>query len=77
MILPQYVSNNYFCDVGPKLWTEKVCTGELGCCGFRNPPWFSASLSEEVSKDILVSICCDEGVSIEDVLIQELVIFIQ
>ena len=74
------VGSNYFCDgKGNNLWSDGS-----GCqpsssnnCDPKCPPWFSTSLSQRNAEDLLVSICCDEVTNNEDVLVIEVLLYIQ
>ena len=82
------VGEDYFCESGntgpwersqwyldDPLWDSQGCTANSTCCD-RGGPWFTTTLSEEVRDDIEVSLCLDQGVSDEDVGVDQLEIYI-
>ena len=74
------VGSNYFCDgTGNTLWSDSSgCqSSSSNCCGPNHPPWFNTSLSQTNDEDLLVSICCDESTSNEDVLVKEILLYVQ
>ena len=74
------VGSNYFCDGNENnVWSDSSgCQSSSSkCCGPSHPPWFSTSLSQRSDEDLLVSICCDEGVKNEDVLVKEVLLYAQ
>ena len=74
------VGSNYFCDgTGNNLWSDSSgCqSSSSNCCGPNHPPWFSTSLSLRSPEDLLVSICCDQPVHDEDVVVKEVLLYVQ
>ena len=74
------VGSNYFCDGNENtLWSDSSgCKSSSSkCCGPSHPPWFSTSLSQRNAEDLLVSICCDEPTNNEDVLVKEVLLYVQ
>ena len=74
------VGSNYFCDGnGNNLWSDSSgCQSSSSkCCGPNRPPWFSTSLSLRSPEDLLVSICCDQPVRDEDVVVKEVLLYVQ
>ena len=86
---PSAVGEDYFCESGnpgswershqwyldDPLWDSQGCASGSTCCG-RGGPWFNAILSQEVRDDIEVSLCFDQGVSDEDVGVDQLEIYV-
>ena len=85
---PPFVGENYFCEsaisggfqngvwyLDDPLWDSQGCASGSTCC---NPggPWFTTTLSQEVSDDIEVRWCFDEESSNEDIGVEQLEIFI-
>ena len=74
------VGSNYFCDGNENnLWSDSSgCQSSSSkCCGPSRPPWFSTSFSQRNAEDLLVSICCDYHVYNEDVLVNEVLLYVQ
>ena len=74
------VGSNYFCDRnGNNLWSDSSgCQSSSSkCCGLSHPPWFNTSLSQRSDEDLLVSICCDQDFKNEDVLVKEVLLYVQ
>ena len=74
------VGANYFCDgTGNNLWSDSSgCqSSSSNCCGPNRTPWFSTSLSLRSPEDLLVSICCDQPVRDEDVVVKEVLLYVQ
>ena len=86
---PLYVGENYFCEAGvtgkwvvhgqwyltDPLWDSQGCASGSTCCD-RGGPWFTTTLSQEVSDDIEVRICFDEGKHNEDIGLEQLEILV-
>lgn len=76
---PDFVGQNYFCERGS--WTEPLWDG-LGCrtdwcCSFNEPPWFSTVLAMPTTKGLEVRICGSNTRRNEDVLVEEMELYIQ
>ena len=74
------VGSNYFCDGNENnVWSDSSgCqSNSSNCCGPSRPPWFSTSLSQTSPEDLLVSICCDQPVHDEDVVVKEVLLYVQ
>ena len=69
---PPFVGNNYFCESGNSighpttqwylddpLWDSQGCASGSTCCN-RGGPWFTTTLSQEVSADIEIRMCHTE-----------------
>ena len=82
---PSFVGNNFFCESGNSgpeesqwylddpLWDAQGCAANSTCCD-RGGPWFTTTLSEEVSDDIEVRWCaCCTG---EESGVEQLEIYI-
>ena len=84
---PPAVGEDYFCESGNSgpfeeqwylddpLWDSQGCAANSTCCD-RGGPWFTTTLSEEVRDDIEVSLCLDQGLSDEDVGVNQLEIYV-
>ena len=87
---PASIGNNYYCESGnsesrfrqghlyqeDKLWDGQQCEGTC-CNSTMSPPWFSVQLPAPTTDAIEVSICCDQGTSDEDVLVELIEIYAQ
>ena len=83
---PPFVGANWFCESGntgsvenmwyldDPLWDSQGCPSGSTCCD-RGGPWFTTTLSQEVSDDIEVRMCNYHD-SIEDIGVDQLEIFI-
>ena len=84
---PSFVGEKYFCESGNSgplgikwylndpLWDSQECAIESTCCD-RGGPWFTTTLSQEVSDDIEVRICSHHPLSYENIGVDELEIYI-
>ena len=79
-----FVGSDYFCDYDPDpadrlVWDGQECTEDtaLTCCDFNSPPYFSTTLTQPTTADIEVRICTDESTLNEDVVIQNMELYIQ
>ena len=84
---PPFVGNSYFCESGntglaeaqwslaDPLWDSQGCAESSTCCD-RGGPWFTATLSEEVSDDIEVRWCHSNEDLYDDIGVDQLEIFI-
>ena len=84
---PPFVGEDYFCESGvsggyhfgvwflDSLWDLQGCVSGSTCCS-RGGPWFTTTLSQEVSDDIEVRMCFDEGSSNEDIGLEQLEIYV-
>ena len=81
------MGENYFCESGisgefangvwyldDPLWDSQGCTANSTCCN-RGGPWFSTTLSQEVSSDIEVRWCFNEDSSNKDIGAAQLEIY--
>ena len=84
---PPFVGENYFCESGntgryelqwyldDPLWDSQGCASGSTCCD-RGGPWFTTTLSQEVSDDIEVRMCnYYDTTSIENLGVEQLEIF--
>ena len=83
---PSFVGENFFCESGrtgqtaaqwyldDPLWDSQGCVSGSTCCD-RGGPWFTTTLSQEVSDDIEVRWCFHVGTD-EDVGVDELEIYV-
>ena len=88
---PAFVGLDYFCESGitgsyednrriaieDPLWDGDGCGPGNSCCAQAGMPWFCRTLSQEVSEDIEVRLCSDEGISNEEVYIELLEVYVQ
>ena len=57
------------------LWDSQWCDGNSTCCD-RGGPWFTTTLSQEVSDDIEVRMCSFNSLLYENLGVDELEIYI-
>ncbi len=88
-VVPPFIGNDYFCDTGSRylhadqfysedpLWDGAGCGGSSTCCEFNNPPWFCKQLPQSTTDNIEFRLCGDEFTSNEDIVIEEIQIFVQ
>ncbi len=86
---PAFVGLDYFCESGntgiyenrlyreDPLWDGDGCGPGNSCCAQAGMPWFCRTLPQEVSEDIEVRLCSDEGVSNEEIYIELLELYVQ
>ena len=88
---PSYVGPNFYCDTANKytkwdygkfytstlLWQTSDCFDHTFCCRTTSQPWFYRQLDNVTADDIEVRICRDEQAEFEDILINQLEIYIQ
>ena len=84
---PSFVGENVFCESGnigqlevqwyldDPLWDSQGCASGSTCCD-RGGPWFTTTLSQEVSGDIEVRMCSNYPLSYENIGVDELEIYI-
>ena len=84
---PPFVGENFFCEsanpgrweyqwyLDDPLWDSQGCASGSTCCD-RGGPWFTTTLSQEVSDDIELRFCSDQGPNDEDVAVDLLEIYI-
>ena len=83
------VRNEYFCESGSTgksyqlrqwhlddpLWDSQGCVNGSTCCN-RGGPWFTTTLSQEVSDAIEMRFCLDEAASDEEIGIDQLELYV-
>ncbi len=87
---PDFVGNDYFCDTASSnkfkhghfyaddpLWDGSGCGPGNTCCSLNNPPWFFKQLESPTNSDIEMRVCVDEAVTEEDVLIEQIEIYVR
>ena len=85
---PPFVGEDVFCKSGTSsylellqwylddpLWDSQGCVNGSTCCD-RGGPWFTTTLSQEVSDDIEVRICLNQPSQIENIGVDQLEIYI-
>ena len=85
---PPFVGENYFCESGVSgqftlglwylddpLWDSQGCVSGSTCCN-RGGPWFTTTLSQQVSNDIEVRWCFSSGAFDEDIGVEQLEIYV-
>ena len=84
---PANVGERWFCETGfmgafdfqwyldNPLWDSQGCAANSTCCD-RGGPWFTITLSQEVSNDIEVSWCFDQVPEDEDLSVDQLEIYV-
>ena len=85
---PPFVGEKYFCESGSSgafashqwylddpLWDSQGCPSESTCCN-RGGPWFTTTLSQEVSDNIEVRLCFGEDSPDEDMGVEQLEIYV-
>ena len=85
---PPFVGESYFCESGweggngarqcyldDPLWDSQGCASGSTCCD-RGGPWFTTTLSQEVSDDIEVRMCSFNSLLYENLGVDELEIYI-
>ena len=85
---PPFVGENYFCEsaisggfqngvwyLDDPLWDSQGCASGSTCCN-RGGPWFTTTLSQEVSDDMEVRWCFGENTANEDIGVEQLEIYV-
>ena len=84
---PPFVGEDFFCESGntgpwtfqwyldDPLWDSQGCASGSTCCD-RGGPWFTTTLSQEVSDDIEVRWCFGESSNNEDIGVEQLDIYV-
>ena len=83
--VPPFIADNYFCEsahrsnriiIEDPLWDGMDCPSGNTCCSLRNPPWFCTSVA--ATRDTIeVRVCTDQVRSDEDVLLEQIELYIQ
>lgn len=83
-----FVGNDYYCETGNRanpqpqfyfddpLWDGKGCTGENECCE-RGGPWFCKDLGGETSDDIDLRLCGNDPGPRDDVVLEQIELYVQ
>ena len=58
------------------LWDGEGCGPTSTCCELNNPPWFCKQLPAPTSDDIEVRLCLDEDREEDDIVIEQITIYI-
>ncbi|XP_064401102.1 uncharacterized protein LOC135347140 [Halichondria panicea] len=87
---PDFVGSDYFCDTGSTdrftngivygddpLWDGAGCGPANTCCSLNNPPWFFKQIQSPTTSNIEMRVCHNEGRVNEDILIEQIEIFIR
>ena len=85
---PSFVHDNYYCESGKLLfnsafsasdpvWDGKGCSSGNSCCSEPSLPWFHRQIPLPTSEDIEVRICRDEASSNEDVLVEQVQLYVR
>ena len=88
---PEFVGQDYFCESGftgvwtsnnrialdDPLWDGEGCGEGNSCCNQTGMPWFYRVLPQEVSDDMEVRVCANEGLDNEGVYVDLLEIYVQ
>ena len=88
---PAFVGLDYFCESGitgrhqdnnrialdDPLWDGDGCGPDNNCCAQAGMPWFCRTLPQEVSEDIDVRLCSDQGTQNEEIYVDLLEVYVQ
>ena len=87
---PTFVGQHYYCESGnvgrytrgkeyneDVLWDGSGCSSKNNCCTRPGLPWFFRQFPVPITGDIEVRICRDQSRSDEEVLVEEMYIYIQ
>lgn len=87
---PSFVGEHYYCESGnvgrytrgkvyseDMLWDGSGCSSNNNCCTRPGLPWFFRQFPVPITGDIEVRICRDQNGSDEEVLLEEMYIYIQ
>ena len=89
--VPEFIGNDYFCESGLHsewygdlmfyssdiLWDGQGCTSTSTCCQFNNPPWFTKNLTTATTDDIEVRVCTSNVLSIDDIPLELIELYVQ
>ena len=89
-VLPSFVRDDYYCETGNRgssqqatrtftedpLWDGKGCEGNDSCCD-RGGPWFCKELESTTSEDIELRVCRNGKSTQEDVLLEQIELYVQ
>ncbi len=91
--IPSFVGSDYYCETGNRnsfnearekhslftddpLWDGKGCAGTNMCCD-RGGPWFCKELEKATNDDIELRICTSGILWSEDILLEEITLYVQ
>ena len=87
-VIPGFVDEDYYCETGSRtraqqryyfddpLWDGEGCEGENECCD-RGGPWFCKQLPQPTQDDIEMRVCTNSVNSGEDVVLEQIELYIQ
>lgn len=87
--VPAFIGSDYFCETGSTssveqryylddpLWNGHGCGSASTCCDSPGLPYFCKELPQSTTDDIELRLCLDQESSNEDVLIEDVEIYIQ
>ena len=87
-VIPSFVGEDYYCETGSRneaerryyfedpLWDGEGCEGENECCD-RGGPWFCKQLPQPTQDDIEMRVCTNSNNSDEDVVLEQIKLYIQ
>ena len=87
-VIPDFVGEDYYCETGSRneaerryyfddpLWDGEGCEGENECCD-RGGPWFCKQLPQPTQDDIEMRVCTNSNNSDEDVVLEQIKLYIQ
>jgi hypothetical protein len=87
-VIPDFVGEDYYCETGSRmvvesryyfddsLWDGEGCEGENECCD-RGGPWFCKKLPQPTQDDIEMRVCTNYPRSYEDVVLEQIELYIQ
>ena len=87
-VIPGFVGEDYYCETGSRneaerryyfddpLWDGEGCEGENECCD-RGGPWFCKQLPQPTQDDIEMRVCTNSNTSDEDVVLEQIKLYIQ
>ncbi len=88
---PPFIANDYFCESGTAdlsaggttfhpddpLWDGQGCPAGNDCCSFSNPPWFTRQLDNPTNDNIEVRLCLFQDISIGNVPVELIELYIK
>ena len=87
-VIPSFVGEDYYCKTGSRtqcqrryyfddpLWDGEGCEGENECCD-RGGPWFCTQLPQPTQDDIEIRVCTNFAGSVEDIVLEQVELYIQ
>ena len=88
--VPPYIGQNYFCETGTAtsarngvvysndpLWDGFGCGSGSSCCSGSNPPYFCVDFGADVSNDIELRVCGNEGRDTEDTPVELVELYVR